>query len=98
MIINVYENNAGHLFIGTDTGPWLNVTGAPDNSFQDDAIALTVGDDTNDWNVEQLDNEPDAPIVATWEERTLTVVETRARQPAAGIAARRYIGLNLLPE
>ena len=92
MVVNLYEDNAGGLFIGSDYGPWWNVTGAQDNSFDDDAIAIVSGD-TDDWTVEQIDAEPDAPIVGIWEDGALHVLMTTARQPVAKIAARRYMGL-----
>lgn len=91
MIVNLYEDNAGGLYIGTDAGPWWVVTGAVDGSFDDDAIAI-ASDLTDDWTVERLGAEPDAPIVATWEDGVLAVTLTSARQPAAGLAARRYLG------
>lgn len=90
--INLYEDNAGRIFIGEDAGPWWDVTGAADASFDDDATAIVSGD-TDSWTVERLDAEPVAPIVATWEDGALAVTLTSARQPAAGIAARRYLGL-----
>jgi hypothetical protein len=90
--INLYEDNAGNLYIGADAGPWWIVTGAADASFDDDATAIANGD-TDDWTVERLDAEPVAPIVATWEDGALAVTLTSARQPVAGVAARRYLGL-----
>lgn len=90
--INLYEDNAGNLYIGADAGPWWIVTGAADGSFDDDATAIAAGD-TADWTVERLDAEPGYPIVATWEDGALGIMLTSARQPAAGIAARRYMGM-----
>ena len=93
LVVNLYEDNAGRLFIGTDVGPWWNVTGMPDNCFHGDAMAIIAGD-TDNWTVEQLDAEPDADIVAWYEGQTMHV-EMQSYEPKAKIAACKYMGFVL---
>lgn len=83
--INLYENNAGRLFAGTDGGPYWDVTNSAE--FDDDATAIG-SENTADWTIERyndIDGDDLGNLVATWEDGTVTIV----RQ--LGLAARRYI-------
>jgi hypothetical protein len=93
LVVNLYEDNAGRLFVGTDTGPWWDVSGMPDNGFYGDAMAIVAGE-TDNWTVEKLDAEPDADIVAYYEGTTLHV-DMQSYEPKAKIAACKYMGFVL---
>ena len=90
--VQLIETNAGFLYIGTEDGPWFEAIGDP-GTFDDDATAIANGD-TDDWTVERFDEQPQGELVGEWSEGTLRVIVNEySRQPAANIAARRYMGL-----
>ena len=85
----LYEDNAGGLFIGKENGPWYDVTNTT-STFADDAQAYAA-DDTADWTVDCYTDEPNAPIVAAWQDGSITYPDyVGSKYP--GIAATRYIG------
>ncbi len=91
--INLIEDNAGGLFIGTDNGPWYDMTQVQsDSTFGADAAALLAGE-TSDWTVDRYDEEPIGELVGEWVDGALRIVMQPDGYTKAGIAARIYMGL-----
>mgnify|MGYP000980371648 CR=1 FL=1 len=98
--VNLYEGNAGGLYIGQSIGPWYrmdNSTGK--TTFAEDAAALVAGD--GEWE-EPLDENPSragCPIVAEYRDgRTRYTLDAYARNDTyagsarPGRATRAYVG------
>ncbi len=92
MTIHLIENNAGHLFIGGERGPWWRTVGTR-GEFSYDATAIANGD-TADWTVECYDQRPQGDLVGEWVNGwVLPVTSDIGGQPVAGIAGRQYMGI-----
>ncbi len=95
-VVWLYEDNAGGLYIGRDGGPWYQVDGKP-GKFEDDATGFAYTDDMDlEYSVidGKLDAEPQAKLVAKWEDGAVTVLNnTLVGSAPAGHAAAAYLGI-----
>ena len=95
-VVWLYEDNAGGLYIGRDGGPWYEVDGKP-GKFDDDAMGFAYTDDMDlEYSVVdgKLDAEPQAKLVAKWEDGAVTVLNnTLVGSAPAGHAAAAYLGI-----
>ncbi len=93
-VVWLWEDNAGGLYIGRDKGPWYQVDGEP-GKFDDDAWGYASTDDMDfEYSAAagKLDSEPQAALVAKWEEGTISILGTSlAGSMEPGIAAKRYM-------
>jgi hypothetical protein len=92
--VYLYEDNAGGLYIGLDNGPWWAVDGKP-GKFVDDAWGLATTDDMDIANAPidgKFETEPDAKIVAKFEDGQVTLLyDTLVNSAAPGNAATDYM-------
>lgn len=73
MTIQLIEDNAGGLFIGSENGPWYEMTELQQETmFADDAEALAEGDAVN-WTVDVYTERPMGDVVATWNDGTVKI-------------------------
>ena len=95
-VVWLYEDNAGGLYIGRDGGPWYTVDGKP-GKFEDDAMGFAYTDDMDlEYSVTdgKLDAEPQAKLVAKWEDGAVTVLNNALVGSApAGHAVSVYLGV-----
>ncbi len=96
-VVWLYEDNAGGLYIGRDDGPWYQVDGRP-GKFDDDAWGFASTDDMDfEFSLSdgKLDSEPQAALVAKWEEGETTILGTSlAGSKEPGTAAKQYLGID----
>ena len=92
MAVELVEDNAGGLYLGSEGWTWYRVDDAGGN-FDDDAVAY-VKDDTGDWTVGSYNERPQGELIGEWVQGALHVVMSpSSREPVAGTAGRRYMGL-----
>lgn len=96
--VNLYEDNAGHLFLHrlSDDTAWSLGTEPTDGAFAKDAAAWVAGE----WEPNENDGQTPVPLdaldglehIATWRPRGVQLIDG-AVGPAAGGAGRAYLGL-----
>jgi hypothetical protein len=89
--VELYESNAGHLFLVHGGKVWAGLE-AVNSFFAQDAEAILRGD-TDDWTVEQYDApnteeflHPETRMIAVYEDGRVTTTNFR------GAAGKRYVG------
>jgi hypothetical protein len=95
-VVWLYKDNAGGLYIGRGGGPWYEVDGKP-GRFEDDALGFAYTDDDDfehSLTDGKLDTEPQAKLVAKWEDGKVTMLDnTLVGSAPAGHAASAYLGI-----
>ena len=94
--VNLYESNAGQLYIGQEWGPWFRMdNSAGKTTFTNDARNYTLYVGSEDWGPEAAEEtKPEGcPIVAEYRDgRTRYTLDAYTTSARPGLAARAYVG------